>query len=220
MADLPLYDREGKRLGTVNIDESVFGDKVRKRLLHQVVVIYEANKRQGTASTKTRGEVEGSTRKPWPQKHTGLARAGTVRSPIWRHGGVVFGPRPRDYRLGLTAKMRRAALDSALLGKIRDQEVCVIEALGLPRPKTKHMASLLAAMELDRRVLIGVRSADPNVTLSVRNLPGVTVAPVSEFNAYDVVRHHRLLLTRDALAALLASRSKTKEVAAAATGSP
>src|SRR5262245_1504851 len=143
MADLPLHDKTGKSAGTVAVDEKVFGDIVPKKLLHQVVLIYEANKRQGTASTKGRGEIEGSTRKPWPQKHTGMARAGTIRSPLWRHGGIVFGPKPREYRLGLTASMRAAALDSALLGKIRDQEVVVIDGFdpGTP-PKTKNVAAV------------------------------------------------------------------------------
>src|SRR6185436_20278217 len=147
MAELPLFNSDGKSAGTVTVDEKIFGDKVKKRLLHQVVIIYEANQRQGTASSKGRGEVEGSTRKPWPQKHTGMARAGTIRSPLWRHGGIVFGPKPREYRLGLTASMRTAALDSAILGKIQDKEVLVIEGFnpGAP-PKTKNVASVLAAM--------------------------------------------------------------------------
>jgi large subunit ribosomal protein L4 len=207
MADLPLFDKAGKSAGTVAVDEKLFGDKVRKRLLHQVVIIYEANKRQGTASTKGRGEVEGSTRKPWPQKHTGMARAGTIRSPLWRHGGIVFGPKPREYRLGLTASMRTAALDSALLGKIRDKEVLVIEDFnpGTP-PKTRNIASVLAAMGLDRTVLVGISKLDANLHKAGRNLDRVKMVPVSDFNAYDVLKHHRVVLTRGALDALVASR--------------
>ena len=207
MADLPLYDKNGKSAGTVPVDEKLFGDTVRKRLLHQVVIIYEANKRQGTASTKGRGEVEGSTRKPWPQKHTGMARAGTIRSPLWRHGGIVFGPKPREYRLGLTASMRRAALDSAILGKIRDKEVLVVEGLdpGTP-PKTKKIASVLAAMGLERTVLAGVKVTDAKLHLAARNLPRLKLVPVADFNAYDVLKHHRVVLTREALDALVASR--------------
>ena len=216
MADLPLYDKNGKSAGTVSVDESVFGTVVRKRLLHQVVIIYEANKRQGTASSKGRGEVEGSTRKPWPQKHTGMARAGTIRSPLWRHGGVVFGPKPREYRLGLTASMRGAALDSALLGKIRDKEVLVIEGFdpGQP-PKTRKVASVLAAMGLDRTVLAGIKQLDPKLHLAARNLSKLKLVPVSDFNAYDVVKYNRVVLTREALDALVASR-RPKEAAAAA----
>jgi large subunit ribosomal protein L4 len=207
MADLPLYDKSGKSSGTVSVDEKLFGDKVRKRLLHQVVIIYEANKRQGTASTKGRGEVEGSTRKPWPQKHTGMARAGTIRSPLWRHGGIVFGPKPREYRLGLTATMRAAALDSAILGKILDKEVLVIEGFnpGNP-PKTKNVASTLAAMGIDRTVLVGIKAHDATLHKAARNLPKFKMVPVSDFNAYDVIKHHRVVLTREALDALVASR--------------
>src|SRR5688500_4125666 len=122
MAELPLFSKDGKSTGTVSVDETVFGDNVRKRLLHQVVLIHEANQREGNAHTKTRGEVEGSTKKMWPQKHTGMARMGTKRSPIWVKGGIVFGPRKRDYRMVITDSMRRAALDSALLGKILDKD--------------------------------------------------------------------------------------------------
>jgi large subunit ribosomal protein L4 len=216
MADLPLYDKNGKSAGKVTVDESVFGTIIRKRLLHQVVIIYEANKRQGTASTKGRGEVEGSTRKPWPQKHTGMARAGTIRSPLWRHGGVVFGPKPREYRMGLTASMRGAALDSAMLGKIRDKEVLVIEGFdpGTP-PKTKKVASVLAAMGLDRTVLAGIKTLDPNLHKATRNIPKFKMVPVSDFNAYDILKYNRVVLTREALDALVASR-KSQEPAAAA----
>ncbi len=181
------------------------------------MIIYEANTRQGTASTKGRGEVEGSTKKPWPQKHTGMARAGTIRSPLWRHGGIVFGPKPREYRLGLTASMRAAALDSAMLGKIRDKEVVVIDGFdpGNP-PKTKKVASVLAAMGLDRTVLVGIKTLDPNLHRATRNLPKFKIAPVSDFNAYDVLKYHRVVLTRDALDALVASR-RSKEAAVSAT---
>ena len=126
MADLPLYTKDGKTSGTVSVDEKLFGDKVKKKLLHQVVVIHEGNQRHGNAHTKTRGEVAGSSKKMWPQKHTGMARMGTKRSPLWVKGGVVFGPRKHSFRQGLTASMRRVALNSALLGKIIDKEVSVI----------------------------------------------------------------------------------------------
>lgn len=206
MAELPLYAKDGSSAGTITVDEKVFGDKVRKRLLHQVVVIYEANRREGNAHTKTRGEVEGSTRKPWPQKHTGRARAGTIRSPLWVKGGVVFGPRKREYRLTLTDSMRRAALDSALLGKIRDKEVSVIEGVEFSKPRTREMAGLLRRIGLTRTVLLALPQAERNVYLSARNLRDVTVRPVQELNAYEVLRHKNLLLTRAALEALLARR--------------
>jgi large subunit ribosomal protein L4 len=207
MADLPLYDKSGKSSGSIAVDEKLFGDKVKKKLLHQVVIIHEANQRQGTASTKTRGEVEGSTRKPWPQKHTGMARAGTIRSPLWRHGGVVFGPRPREYRLTATAGMRRAALGSAILAKINDKEIGVIEGFEIKPPKlTKQMATILSTIGYKRSTLIGVDQTAKDVLLSTRNLPKVKLVPVKEFNAYDVLKHKNVLLTKGALEALVASR--------------
>ncbi len=208
MAELPLYTREGKSAGTVTVDEKLFGEKVKKRLLHQVVVIHEANQREGNAHTKTRGEVEGSTRKPWPQKHTGMARAGTIRSPIWRHGGVVFGPRRREYRMTITDSMRRAALDSALLGKIRDREVSVIEALEFAKPRTREMAGLMKAIGFKRTVLLALPKYDQKLWLSSRNLADLSVRPVAELNAYDVLKHKDLLITRGALEALVSARSE------------
>ena len=207
MADLPLYSRDGKSAGTVAVDEKLFGDKVKKKLLHQVVVIHEANQREGNAHTKTRGEVEGSTKKLWPQKHTGRARMGTIRSPIWVKGGIVFGPRKREYRMTITDSMRRAALNSAILGKILDKEVSVIEAVEFEKPKTKQMVSLLKALGFKRTVLLALPKHDPKVWLSSRNLQDLSVRPVTDLNAYDVVKHKDILLTRGALDALVSARS-------------
>jgi len=211
MAELPLFSKDGKSAGTVSVDEKVFGDKVRKRLLHQVVVIHEANQREGNAHTKTRGEVEGSTKKMWPQKHTGMARMGTKRSPIWVKGGIVFGPRTREYRMTITDSMRRAALNSALLGKIRDKEVSIIEAVDFAKPKTKEMAKLMKAIGFKRTVLLAIPKHNDTVWLAARNLQDLSVRPVGELNAYDVLKHKDLLLTKEALQALLASRSKEKK---------
>ncbi len=209
MVDLPLYDKAGKSTGTIAVDETIFGDKVKKKLLHQVVIIHEANQRQGTASTLTRGEVEGSTRKPWPQKHTGMARAGTVRSPIWRHGGVVFGPKPREYRLTITDSMRRAALNSAVLAKIKDNEIGVIDGIEFKPPRlTRQMATVLKTIGFKRSILIGIDKENHEAYLSTRNLPKVKLVPVREFNAYDVLKHKNILLTKGALEALIASRKK------------
>jgi len=207
MVDLPLFDKEGRSAGTVPVDERLFGEKVRRKLLHQVVIIHEANQREGNAHTKTRGEVEGSTRKPWPQKHTGMARAGTIRSPLWRHGGVVFGPRRREYRRKITDSMRRTALDSALLGKMRDREVSVLESLDPEPPKTRRLAALIKSIGFTRTVLLAIPSYDERVWKMARNLPDLSVRPVRELNAYDVLRHKDLLLTRAALDVLVAERS-------------
>ncbi len=206
MAELPLYSRDGKSAGTVSLDEKIFGEKVRKKLLHQVVVIHEANQREGNAHTKTRGEVAGSTKKLWPQKHTGRARMGTKRSPIWVKGGIVFGPRKKEYRLTITDSMRRAALDSALLGKILDKEVSVVEGMSFDKPKTKVMSGLIKAIGLQRSVLLAVGKHDANLWLSARNLQTLSVRPVRELNAYDILKHKDLLLTKDALDVLVAAR--------------
>ncbi len=206
MAEIPLFSKEGKSAGTVTVDEKLFGDKVKKKLLHQVILIHEANQREGNAHTKTRGEVEGSTKKPWPQKHTGMARAGTKRSPIWVGGGVVFGPRTREYRMTITDSMRRAALDSALLGKIKDKECSVIESVELPKPKTKEMVKLMKAIGFKRTVLLALPKYNETVLLSARNLQDLSVRPVQELNAYDIVKHKDLLLTREALESLVSAR--------------
>jgi large subunit ribosomal protein L4 len=207
MAELPLFTKEGKSAGTVAVDEKLFGEKVLKKLLHQVVVIHEANQREGNAHTKTRGEVEGSTRKPWPQKHTGMARSGTIRSPIWRHGGVVFGPRHHEYRQKITSSMRRTALDSALLGKINDKEVSVVEGIEAEPAKTRRMAALMKSIGFKRTVLLAIPKFDDKLWRMSRNLPDLSVRPVQELNAYDVLRHKDLLLTREALDALVAART-------------
>ena len=214
MAELPLFSKDGKSTGTVSVDEKIFGDKVRKRLLHQVLVIHEANQREGNAHTKTRGEVEGSTKKMWPQKHTGMARMGTKRSPIWVKGGVVFGPRTREYRLGITDSMKRAALNAALLWKITDKEVSVIEGVGLDKPKTKDMAKLMKAIGFKRSVLLAIPKYNENVWLSARNLGDLSVRPVGELNAYDVLKHKDLLLTKEAMETLVSSRSRAAKPAA------
>lgn len=199
MIDLPLHDPDGKAVGTLEVDESVFGDKVRRRLLQQVVVLYEANRYRRTAHTLTRGEVSGAGRKIWPQKHTGRARMGSIRSPIWKGGGVVFGPKPSKAKKGLPQRMRREALRSALLGKLKDKEVVVIQRFALERPSTKKLAGTLKTIGLGHRTLIGVHEVDNTLTLSARNLPRVDVTPVRDWNAYDVLRHRMLLVTREAL---------------------
>ncbi len=220
MAELPLFSKDGKSTGTVTVDETVFGDKVRRRLLHQVVLIHEANQREGNAHTKTRGEVEGSTKKMWPQKHTGMARMGTKRSPIWVKGGIVFGPRTREYRLGITDSMKRAALNSAILGKIKDKEVSVIEGVDFEKPKTREMAKLMKALGFKRTVLLAIPQHNDKVWLSARNLQDLSVRPVTQLNAYDVVKHKDILLTKGALDALVSARAASATAAAKPAPAP
>ncbi len=195
--DLDIRNEEGQVTGSVQFDESVLGDKIRPRLLHQVVVSYMASRRQGTASAKTKAECAGSDRKPWRQKHTGRARAGDRRSPLWRGGGVIFPPKPRDFRQHTTKSMRRQALRSALLSKFRDDQVTVIEPMTFDTPKTKRIVSMLKALGIDESCLMAVKQHDPLFHKSSRNVPRLQVCEARQLNALEVLSHRRLVLTRE-----------------------
>jgi large subunit ribosomal protein L4 len=213
MVTLNVFNRQGESVGTVEIDPAEFGGKINKQLLHDVVVMHLANQRAGTHSTKRRGEVAGSTKKLFRQKGTGNARAGTRRTNKRRGGGTAKGPKPRDYEYHLPKKAVRAATRMALLSKFQDQETVVMDELSLSEAKTRHMAGLLKALKLEGlSCLIGTVGYDKSIYLAARNIPGVQVAPVSQFNAYDVLRPKRLLLTRAALEEL---RNKGTRAAAA-----
>ena len=189
----------GEDKGELSISSDRLDTQVRYRLLKQAVVMYQANKRQGTHSTKTRSEVAGSGKKPWKQKGTGHARAGSRKSPIWRGGGVVFGPKPRDYSFSINKKQRRLALRSALFSKFNSEEVQVIEGLDFETPATGKLAAVLAACGLEgKRVLIGTVSRKSGLSLSARNLRKVEVRAVRDFNTLDVLQADCLLLERDA----------------------
>jgi large subunit ribosomal protein L4 len=192
-----------RSLGTTEVDIATLGDKVKKRLLFDAVHMYESRKRVGTASTKTRSEVAGSSHKPWRQKGTGRARAGTRKSPIWRGGGVTFGPKPRDYSYSLPRKALREALRSAVLSKFRDDEVRLVEALSFEEPSTKTMAALLKDAGIEGACLVVTAERDAGVYLSCRNLRNVSCMPVSDLNAYDVLKHRNMVMTDDACAKML-----------------
>ncbi len=179
---------------------------VKKEVIHEVVVNYLANQRQGTHSTKTRGEVRGGGRKPWRQKHTGRARQGSIRAPQWVGGGVVFGPKPRDYSYDLPQQKKRVALREALKGKIADGELLIVDSLKIERPKTKEMVSILERLDLKGSVLIISPEKDENLMLSSRNIPGLTVRRAADVNVYEIVTHDRVLITKDAMAKLEAER--------------
>lgn len=207
MIKIPQFAMDGKPLPPLEFDETVFGKHVKRFLLRQAVIMYQANKRVGTASTKTRKDVSGSGRKPWAQKHTGRARAGSKRSPLWRHGGTVFGPQPRDYGFSLPKRALREALHSAVLSKLKDGQVRVVDRLALEDPKTprtKVLAKVLKAIKVDRSCLIGTEAYDRALVLSARNIDRVQLQPVADFNAYDVLRNQALVLTRPALDRLVA----------------
>ena len=211
MLTLNVFNRQGASVGTVEVDPDEFGGQINKQLLHDVVVQYLANQRAGTHSTKRRGEVAGSTKKLFRQKGTGNARVGTRRTNKRRGGGTAKGPKPRDYEYHLPKKAVRAATRMALLSKFQDQEALVIDELSFPEIKTKQMVGLLRALKLDQTTcLVGTAGPDLNVYKSARNIPGVEVAPASQFNAYTVLKQKRLLLTRAALDELRKGASQKK----------
>jgi large subunit ribosomal protein L4 len=214
---VPVVNRAGAQVGTVEIDPADFGGKISRQLMHDVVLMHLANQRAGTHHTLRRGEVAGSTKKLFRQKGTGNARAGTKRTNKRRGGGTAKGPKPRDYEYHLPKKAVRAATRMAVLSKFRDGEALVIDELSLAAPKTKEVAAVLKAIKvgkrateagekdvtlLDTTVLIGTAGLDPNVYKSARNIEGVKVLPAAEFNCYTVLKQKRLLLTRAALEAL------------------
>jgi large subunit ribosomal protein L4 len=200
MLSLNVYDREGATVGTVEIDPAEFGGKINKQLLHDVVLMYLANRRAGTHSTKRRGEVAGSTRKLFRQKGTGNARVGPRRTNKRKGGGTAKGPKPRDYEYHLPKKAVRAATRMALLSKFQDQETVVIDDLTFAEIKTKQMAGILKALKLgDISCLIATAGTDNHVYKSARNIAGVEVLPAAQLNAYAVLKPKRLLLTRAAL---------------------
>lgn len=196
MFQVDVLNKENKTVGKVDLPSDIFGAEVRKGVLHEVVRNYLSNKRQGTAATKTRGLVRGGGRKPYRQKGTGRARAGSNRSPLWRGGGTVFGPVPRDYSYKLPKKVKWAALGAVLSAKLSDGEVVVVEDLHIAKPKTKDLVSLLKGLEL-KNVLIILPEVSKAIRLATRNIPGVNVASVGKLNAYDILVHEKLLITQE-----------------------
>ncbi len=200
MVSLPIYDRSGAEVGTYEIDPAELAPRISRQLLHEVVVMYRANRRQGSVQTKNRSEVSGTTRKMYRQKGTGNARAGSRRSPIRRGGGRAFPRRPKDWSYRLPKKAVRLATRMALASRITDQEVTLIDELLFDEPRTKTMAEILQALNINgMRLLVAVSDYDVNVYKSIRNLADVSVLPVRELNALEVLRPRRLLMTKAAL---------------------
>lgn len=199
LVELEVHNESGDVVGTVAFDEKLLGEKVRRRLLHQAILMYQANVRRGTHSTKTRGERKGSGRKPWRQKGTGRARVGSIRSPIWRKGGVIFGPRPRSYTLKMPKQARREALKSALLARFLDGDVKVLDALAFEVPKTRRLAATLRALGVTASCLLTTWEHNPTAYLSARNIPGAELLRARNLNAYAVLRPQRLVMTRDVI---------------------
>lgn len=199
MPDIQLFDLEGKVVGSVKIPAALEGP-VNEAVLWQAVRMYLANQRQGTVDTKTRGEVSGGGKKPWRQKHTGRARAGSSRSPIWRKGGIVFGPHQRDYRYALPAGVRKIALVNSLRDKVGSQAMSVVKTFEGISPKTKVLAQLLGKLQAQKKTLLVVDKPSPDLVRISRNLAGVTaVRPASDVTCYDVLLSDKLVVTEDAL---------------------
>ncbi|PIU42399.1 MAG: 50S ribosomal protein L4 [Candidatus Omnitrophica bacterium CG07_land_8_20_14_0_80_42_15] len=198
-----VYDTKGKKLETLDLDKRVFNGEVNTTLMHQAVVMYAACKRQGNADTKVRSEVRGGGKKPWRQKGTGRARAGTIRSPLWRHGGIVFGPHPRDYSYAIPHQMRLAAVKFALNSKLGDERFKIIDELKLDEPKTKKMKEVLRKLKADGRTLIIIEKLDENVRRAARNLESVLMRSPLDVSCDDILRCEHLLMTKDALHKLI-----------------
>jgi len=204
MIEVPVYNQAGTKIDTIQVDEAKFGGEVRQALLKQALVMYHANQRQGTVRTKARGEVAGSTRKMFKQKGTGNARTGGIRNPIKKGGGHAKQKRPKDWRQAMPQKARKVARNSALLLKFRSNDVKVIDGLTLDAPKTKVVAQMYKALGIDRSCLVALAGRDANVEKSARNLDRTTLTTVAQLNAWDLLRHRTLLLTRPGLESLLA----------------
>jgi len=203
MANITLYNMEGKEVGSLALPDAIFGVEYNDSLVHQAIVAEEANQRQGTSETKRRSDVRGGGRKPWRQKGTGRARAGTSRSPLWRGGGVVFGPHPRDYRKALPLKMRRGAMRSVLSGKVSEGAVIGLDKLAFDAPKTKSAVALLKALELadpKARILIVVPEYDVTLLKSTRNLPRVELRYAPNFSVRDALNAHKIVIVEGAVA--------------------
>jgi len=198
MPTVDIVDLNNQKVGEIELADAVFGAEVNEALLYEAVRHYQAGQRAGTHKTKVRREVAGSGKKLWKQKGTGRARMGSVRSPIWRHGGTVHGPVPRDYSYKLPRKMVLGALRSALSAKVRDGELKVVSAFGLSEPKTRTAMDTLAKLEAGRTVLVVDNSGDRNFSLGIRNLKGVTLLATKDVSVYHLLGHHSVLLSQAA----------------------
>jgi large subunit ribosomal protein L4 len=201
MASVAVVDMSNNKVKDVELPP-LFGSNVNSHLLHSAVVNQLANKRAGTASTKTKGLVSGGGKKPFKQKGTGRARAGSSRSPLWRHGGTVFGPMPRDYSYSIPKKEKRAALAAALTAKVGENRLIILDKLSLAEPKTKQMAELLQKLGVSESALVLIASANRNVALASRNVPNVKVLRMENINVYDLLKYRYLVTTQDAISAM------------------
>ena len=199
MPNVQVLDMQGKKVSTVDLADSIFGIEPNAAVMHMMVVSYLANQRQGTQSALTRSEVSGGGRKPWRQKGTGRARQGSTRAPQWYHGGVVFAPKPRDYRFSVNKKVKRLAMKSAFSSKAQADEIIVIDKIAFDEIKTAKAAAMLSAVGSERKALIVLPEIDEKAIKSYRNIAGVKTAQVNELNVYDILNADKLIIAKDAL---------------------
>ena len=199
MPNVAIYNISGAKVGEMELSENIFGQELNVPAMHAYVKAYLANQRQGTQSVKTRAEVSGGGKKPWRQKGTGRARQGSTRSPQWTHGGVVFAPKPRDYRMSLNKKLKRVALKSALSSKVAADKLVVLDSLTLEQAKTKEMVKVLANLKLNNALIV-LPENDVNVIRAARNIPGIASTTVGTLNTYEVLKYNAVLITKAAVA--------------------
>ena len=199
MPSINVLDMTGKKVGTVDLAESVFAVEPNEAVMHQMVVSYLANQRQGTQSALTRSEVSGGGKKPWRQKGTGRARQGSTRAPQWTHGGIVFAPKPRSYSFSVNKKVKRLAIKSAFSSKLKDSQLIVVDQVKTDKFSTKTIAEMLKAIGAEKKALIVLDSVDTMVINSARNIPGVKTAQVNTLNVYDIMNADKLVIVKDAI---------------------
>ena len=198
MANVKVFNMSGSEVGSIELNDSIFAVEVNTHVMHQAVVQYLANKRQGTQSALTRAEVRGGGRKPWRQKGTGRARQGSTRSPQWTGGGVVFAPKPRDYSFKLNKKAKRLALKSALTNKVNDGKFVVVDEINLPEMKTKEMVKVLNNLNVNKSLVV-LEDANEKAVVAARNIPTVKTASVSTINVYDILKYDSVVVTKAAV---------------------
>lgn len=201
MANVSVYNMEGKEVGTIELSDAVFGAEIKENLVHQAVVQQLANNRQGTQKAKTRSEVSGGGAKPWRQKGTGHARQGSTRAPQWTGGGMVFAPVPRDYSFKMNKKEKRAALKSVLTDKVQENKFLVLDELKFDAPKTKDMKKVLDALKVEKALIIVGKDSD-NAVISARNLAGVATASPETINVFDLLKYNTVIATKSSVAAI------------------
>lgn len=199
MPIVALYNTDGSQVGEITLSENIFGIEINEAVLHQVVKAQLANKRQGTQSALTRAEVRGGGIKPWKQKGTGRARQGSIRAPQWVKGGVVFAPKPRDYRINVPKKIRRLAMKSALTSKVIDHNIIVLEGITLTQPKTREMVKVLENLKIDQKVLMVLPEKNAEVERAARNIPNIKTVLVNTLNVLDILNYDKFVITQEAV---------------------